>query len=142
MIQMHAVARHLVFHGSVVLLFGLLLGVPYARAIKRNAPPHIVNSWRVAHQSLPIGATLMFSVAAVLPMLTASIRIAWIMAVALIVSAYAFCISTCLAAMTGQRGLGPGGAGLGKVVYLGNLIGACASAIAAGCLVSVAFVSL
>jgi hypothetical protein len=141
-ISMHAAASHLVFHGSVVLLFGLLLGAPYARAIKRNAPPHIVNSWRVAHLSLPIGATLMLSIAGVLPLLSASVRAVWIMAVALIVSAYAFCISTCLAAMTGQRGLQPGGAGLGKLVYLGNLIGACASAIAAACLVAAAFVSL
>ena len=52
-------ARHLAFHGAVVLLFGLLLGAPYARSIKRQAAAHIVNSWRVAHLSLPIGATLL-----------------------------------------------------------------------------------
>jgi hypothetical protein len=61
---MHTAARHLVFHASIVLLFGLLLGVPYARAIRRNSAAHVVNSWRVAHLSLPIGATVMFSVAA------------------------------------------------------------------------------
>jgi hypothetical protein len=139
---MHTAARHLIFHGSIVLLFGLLLGAPYARAIRRNAPAHIVNSWRVAHLSLPLGATLMFSVASVLPLLTASVQVVWLMAAALIVSAYAFCISTCLAAVTGQRGLWPGGTGLGKVVYLGNMIGASASTIAAACLLTAAFASL
>lgn len=59
-------ARHLAFHGSVVLLFGLLCGGPYARAIKRAAPAHIVHAWRVAHASLPIGAILMIAVSAVL----------------------------------------------------------------------------
>lgn len=141
-ISMHAAARHLAFHGSIVLLFGLLLGAPYARAIKRNAAPHIVNSWRVAHQSLPLGATLMLSIAGLLPVLTASVRAAWVIAVALIVSGYAFCVSTWLAAITGQRGLWPGGAGLGKFVYLGNVVGACASVVAAACLVAVTFVSL
>lgn len=37
-------ARHLAFHGTVVLLFGLLCGGPYARAIKKGAPPHIVQA--------------------------------------------------------------------------------------------------
>ena len=59
-------ARHLIFHAAVVLLFGLLLGAPYARAIKRGAAAHVVNSWRVAHLSLPIGATLMLATAPVL----------------------------------------------------------------------------
>jgi hypothetical protein len=36
--MMQTSLRHLAFHGSVVLLFGLLLGGPYARAIKRGAP--------------------------------------------------------------------------------------------------------
>ena len=61
---MHPAARHLVFHGAIVLLFGLLLGAPYAKAIKREAAAHVVNSWRVAHLSLPIGATLMLATAA------------------------------------------------------------------------------
>lgn len=139
---MHTAARHLVFHASIVLLFGLLLGVPYARAIRRNAAGHITNSWRVAHLSLPIGATVMFSVAASFPVLSAPEYMMWFVAATLIVSAYAFCVSTCLAAITGQRGLGSGGVGLGKVVYLGNMIGAFASAMAAVALVIAAFVSL
>ena len=55
-------ARYLVFNGAIVLLIGLLCGAPYGRAVVRQAPPHIVHSWRVAHLSLPIGATLMFEI--------------------------------------------------------------------------------
>ena len=135
-------SRHLVFHGAVVLLFGLLLGAPYARAIKRDAAAHIVNSWRVAHLSLPVGATLMLAVAALLPLLAVAAQVKWIIALALIVSAYGFCVSTPLAAITGQRGLSSGGVGLGKLVYLGNLVGAWGSVVAAVALLYAAFVSL
>jgi hypothetical protein len=139
---MHSAARHLVLHASIILLFGLLLGAPYAKAIKRGAPPNIVNSWRVAHLSLPIGATLMLAVAALLPSMTVPAVLAWIIAIALIVSAYGFGISTPLAALTGERGLSPGGAGLGRLVYFGNWVGAAASAIGAAALVVAAFLSL
>jgi len=102
---MYTAARHLALHGTIVLLFGLLLGGPYAKAIKRGAPVNIVNSWRVAHLSLPIGATLMLAVAALLPSMTVPTALAWVIAVAFIVSAYGFCVSTPLAALTGERGL-------------------------------------
>ena len=139
---MDSSSRHLLFHGAIVLLFGLLLGAPYARAIKREAAAHIVNSWRVAHLSLPIGAILMFAVAAVLPALAVAAAIKWVIALALIVSSYGFCVATPLAAITGQRGLSSGGTGLGKLVYIGNVVGAWASVIAAVGFLYAAFVSL
>jgi hypothetical protein len=139
---MHTASRHLVLHGTIVLLFGLLLGVPYARAIKRNAEAHIVNSWRVAHLSLPIGATLMLAVAALLPSFSVPAQVSWAITVALIISSYGFCISTPLAALTGQRGLSSGSIGFGKLVYLGNMVGAGASIFASVALLYAAFASL
>ena len=139
---MDSSSRHLLFHGAIVLLFGLLLGAPYARAIKREAAAHIVNSWRVAHLSLPIGAVLMFAVAAVLPSFAVAIQVKWMIALALIVSSYGFCVSTPLAAITGQRGLSSGGTGLGRLVYAGNMVGAWGSVIAAVVFLYAAFVSL
>lgn len=135
-------SRHLIFHGAIVLLFGLLLGAPYARAIKAGAATHIVNAWRVAHLSLPMGATLMFAVAALLPSLLVATQVKWTIAVALIGSAYGFCVSTPLAAVTGQRGLSSGGVGLGKLVYLGNMVGAWGSVVASVTLSYAAYVSL
>jgi hypothetical protein len=140
---MHPAARHLVFHGAIVLLFGLLLGAPYAKAIKRDAAAHIVNSWRVAHLSLPIGAALMLATAGVLSSLAVPGWAMWLIAVALIVSAYGFCVSTPLAAISGQRGLSSdGAAGLGRLVYAGNIVGAIASVAGAVALLGAAFVSL
>ncbi len=135
-------ARHLIFHAAVVLLFGLLLGAPYARAIKRGAAAQVVNSWRVAHLSLPIGATLMLATAPLLASLAVAETVKWIIVVTLVVSAYGFCVATPLAAITGERGLASGGKGLGRLVYLGNWIGAVGSVVSAAVFLYAALVSL
>ena len=58
---MEAVARNLVFHGAIVLIIGLMCGMPYGKAINRKASEHTVQAWRIAHLALPIGAILIFS---------------------------------------------------------------------------------
>ncbi|MBC7730739.1 MAG: hypothetical protein H7306_02410 [Bacteriovorax sp.] len=116
-------ARHLAFHGAVVLLFGLLCGGPYARAVNKVAPPHIVPAWRVEHASLPMGAILMISVS-------------------LAASSYAFCLSLPLEAAVGHCGLSSGGPLSARLVYAGNMLGAGASLVGAVALVYASLVSL
>jgi hypothetical protein len=84
----------------------------------------------------------MFSVAALLPWFNVSVQVSWAIAVALIVSSYAFCVSTPLAAITGQRGLSSASSGFGRLVYLGNMVGALSSLVAALALLYAALVSL
>jgi hypothetical protein len=139
---MDSSARHLVFHGSIVLLFGLLCGAPYGRAINRNAPAHIVHAWRVAHASLPIGAILMFAVAALLSSFAVAASVKWFIAITLVVSAYAFCFSLPLAAMVGHRGLSSTGPFAAKLVFAGNVVGSMASLAASAALVYAGYVSL
>ncbi|OOG37203.1 hypothetical protein [Polaromonas sp. A23] len=139
---MNTPARHLIFHGTIVLLFGLLCGGPYASAIKRQAAAHIVHSWRVAHASLPMGATVMLAVGALLSHLAGGAALHWFIAVSLIVSSYAFCFSLPLAALAGHRGLSSGGPLSARLVFAGNLLGAWASGLAAAALVYAAYVSL
>ena len=114
---MDTYSRQLVFHGAVVLLVRLLCGAPYGRAVNRNAPEHIVHSWRVAHGSIPLGAALMFGVAAVLSHLGGGALIKWAVALFFIVSSYAFCFSLPLAAVAGHRGLSARGPVSAKLVY-------------------------
>lgn len=102
-------SRHLIFHGALLLLIALLYGAPYARAIKSGASAQVVNSWRVAHQSITLGSLLMFSIAAVLPTLLVPVGVKWLIATALIISAYAFAVATPLAAITKDRGLASDG---------------------------------
>lgn len=140
--RMDSYARQLVFHGAVVLLVGLLCGAPYGRAVNRNAPEHIVRSWRVAHASIPLGAALMFGVAAVLSHLGGGAFLKWAIALFLIVSSYAFCFSLPLAAVVGHRGLSADGPISAKFVHAGNVIGAVSSLAAAVVLTYAAYVSL
>lgn len=135
-------ARHLSLHAAIVLLIGLACGAPYGRAINRDAPAHTVHAWRVAHASLPIGATLMFAVAALLSSFAVAAAVKWGIAIALIVSSYAFCFSLPLSALVGHRGLSSAGPLSAKLVYAGNLLGAWASMVAALGLVYAGYASL
>ena len=139
---MEPAARHLVFHAAIVLSIGLAYGAPYARAIKSGAPTNVVHSWRVAHLSIPIGATLMFAIAPLLSFFSTPQLLKWLIAGLLGVSAYAFCVALPLAAITGDRGLASGARGLARLVYFGNVVGAWTSMAAAFLLVYAAFVSL
>jgi hypothetical protein len=137
-----AAARQLAFHGAIVLLVGLACGAPYARAINRDAEAKVIQSWRVAHAALPIGATLMFAIAALLSSFQVTAGVRWFIAASLIVSSYAFCVSLPLAALVGHRGLSIGGPASAKFVFVLNMVGAWASIAAALALVYAAFVSL
>jgi hypothetical protein len=135
-------SHHLALHAAIVLLYGVLLGAPYARAINRQAPQQVVHSWRIAHQSLPIAAGLMLAIAGVLPLLTAPTAAVWFVVITLTASTYAFCVSMPLAAITGHRGLTSDGKGLQRLVFYGNLAGAWLSVAACLGLVFVTAASL
>lgn len=139
---MNSSTHHLMFHGSIVLLYGLLCGAPYARAIKRDAPAHVVHSWRVAHASLPMGAILMLAVAALMPLLPEIAALQWTIALTLIVSSYAFVVALTLAPIVGHRGLSSQGPVAAKLVFAGNFIGALVSIVAAVALVFASYLAL
>jgi hypothetical protein len=139
---MEEAARNLVFHGAIVLIIGLMCGMPYGKAINRKASEHTVQAWRLAHLALPIGAILMIAVAAVLTPFMVSTTLKWVIAVSLIASSYAFCFSLLLAPVVGHRGLSARGPLAAKLVYLGNSAGAFFSMLAAVVLLYAGYVSL
>lgn len=139
---MEPIARTLVFHAAVVLIIGLLCGMPYGRAINRKASEQIVHAWRVAHLALPIGAILMLAIAGVLTPLAVTDWMKRIIALSLIFSSYAFCFSLLLAPLVGHRGLSSKGPFAAKLVFLGNTLGAGSSMFAAVALLYAAYVSL
>jgi hypothetical protein len=140
-VHMDTHSKHLLLHGAIVLFFGLLLGAPYAKAIKRDAPAHIVNSWRVAHAALPMGGIMMMVFALVLPVLSVSSTVKWAIAASLIISAYGFSIALPLSAIKGERSL-QRGMGWGQVVYIGNMVGAAGSLISSTLFLLTAIVNL
>ena len=120
-------ARHLLFHGVIILLLGLLAGIPYGRAILKKEQDSLIIAWRVAHSSLSMGAILMFSLVSILPLLSVDLTIKWVIVVLFIVTGYSFTFALYLGPIVGHRGLSYRGPFLAKAVYLGNSTGALAS---------------
>jgi hypothetical protein len=137
-----SLAKQLIFHGSVILLAGLLCGVPFGRAIVRGKPEAIVRAWRVAHASLPMGGILLIALAAAVPQLQLSASLLALMVWAFVVSSYAFAAALPLGAHFGYRGLTAKPPFLNRVVYAGNIVGAIGSLVGAALLVWGAYASL
>ena len=137
-----SLTKQLIFHGSVILLVGLLCGAPYGRAIVRGKPEAMVHAWRLAHLSLPIGGILLFALAAVVPQLHLNASAAALMVWAFVVSGYAFTVVLPLGAHYGQRGLTSEPPFFNRVVYVGNVVGALGSLVGAVLLVWGAYAAL
>jgi hypothetical protein len=135
-------AKQLIFHGSVVLLWGLLCGAPYARALIRARSEVSTNAWRVAHLSLPIAGILLFALAGVVPQLRLSGSVAALMVWSFIASSYAFALALTLGAHYGFRGLSSRPSLLNRVVYAGNMAGAVLSLLGSIVLVWGAYAAL
>jgi hypothetical protein len=135
-------ARYLVFHSALVLVAGLLVGVPLGRAVHRNAPDQIIRAWRLAHDSLTVGPILGLAIAAVLSSFSvgASIK-SWLMWTWALAN-YGFCFSLPLAAVTGQRGHTLDKALSNQLVFAGNILGVGASSVGTAVLLYAAYVSL
>ena len=117
-------AKQLIFHGSVILLVGLLCGAPLGSAVVREKPEETVRAWRVAHSSLLMGGILLLVVASIIGQLQLS---AWALAVmvwAFIAASYGFAVILPLGAHYGHRGLKSEPPFLNHVLYVGNTVGA------------------
>lgn len=115
---------YLVLNATIFMMIGLLCGVPYTKAIKSNAPEAVLWAWRVAHASIPLGAILMWSLAALVPHLGLELKLQWAIAGTLILSGWGFCIALPLGPIVHYRGLAPGSTLGANIVYIGNVIGA------------------
>jgi hypothetical protein len=135
-------ARYLVVHSALVLVAGLLVGVPYGRAVHRNAPDQIIRAWRLAHDSLTVGPILGLAIAAVLSSLSVGGPMKSWLAWAWVVSNYGFCFSLPLAAMVGQRGHTWDKPLSNQFVFVGNMVGLAASSVGSAVLLYAAYVSL
>jgi hypothetical protein len=135
-------ARYLVFHSALVLLAGLLVGVPYGRALQRNAPDQVIRAWRLAHDTLTVGPTLGLAIAAVLSSLNVDAAIKSWLAWAWAVSNYGFCFSLPFGAMVGHRGRTLDKPLSNQLVFVGNMVGLGASSVGTVVLLYAAYLSL
>ncbi len=135
-------ARHILFHGVVVLLVGLLTGVPYGKAILKNTNERLIEAWRIAHVSLPMGAILMLVIAVSFSSLNIPMNLQWTIAILFIISGYAFVGSLTVGPLLGYRGISSRGPFAAKLVFSGNLLGSITSFLGTMVLLYAAWVNL
>jgi hypothetical protein len=135
-------ARYLLFNGVIILLAGLLAGIPYGMAISKKTNQRLIEAWRVTHLSLPVGATLMLAIAAVFPSLSISALFKWWIALFYLISGYGFMLAMLLGPNVGHRGLSPKGPRLAKLVFAGNVIGSIFSLLGTFALLYASWLSL
>ena len=139
---METPARHLLFHGGVVLLIGLLAGFPFGRAIAVGRGEDNIRAWRVAHSALSMGATTMIAVAIILSALAVGPAVKWIVSASYIVCGYGFSIALTLGPVVGHRGITPAPPAANQVVFAGNFLGVVGSLIGTLAFLYAAAVSL
>jgi C4-dicarboxylate transporter len=126
---MKRVQRQILLHGLVIVLVGLLCGVPYGRAITHGWGGEAVRGWRIAHFSLVLGGMWLMVVAAVVHLLVLSSRGMTILVYSAVTSGYAFTVALVVAASGGVRGLEASGPILNIVSFAGNMVASVASLV-------------
>ena len=121
--------KHLIFHGSVILLVGLLCGAPFGRAIVRGEPEATIRAWRAAHSGVTLGGVLLLALAVVVLHLQLSTTAVLVLVWSFIASSYGFALALPLGAYSGYRGLKSEPPLVNRVVYLGNIVGVVGSLV-------------
>ena len=138
----HRQVLRLVFHGLLLVVLGMIVGVPFREAITDDWSPDTVRAWRVAHTSLVGGGTLYLGLAAVGHHLALSRRMAVFAVGSLVFAAWAFAFGFIVGPMVGARGLEPVGPPLHVAIFAVFALGLLVAFIALGVLLWGAFVSM
>jgi cytochrome bd-type quinol oxidase subunit 2 len=106
---MNRTASFLVLHGVIVVLLGLLVGFAYASAITDGWGAEAERAWRTAHLEGLLNGMLVMVLGAAAPRLRLSgAEERWFRLGAL-ATGYGNVVAATLAAVSGSRGLAPGG---------------------------------
>lgn len=117
-------------HGVLLVVLGMLVGLPFASAIISQAGPEVERAWRVAHTSLVGAGTLYVAVAAISHHLILSPRAAAFVSWAFVLSAYAFAFAVVVGPAVGARGLEPTGPPLNFITFALFVVSLLASSVA------------
>ena len=134
--MVETISKLLFFNGSVVLLTGLLSGIPMGLAIIQERGEQKVRAWRVAHSTLIMDGLMLINAGLVVPVLSLGERASWLLVWALVVSAYGFVLALIIGAWKGCRGLTPKPYGMNTILYGGHIVGAFGSLVGVAILIS------
>jgi hypothetical protein len=113
--------RRLVFHGAIVLLAGLLCGIPQASAITGGADPARIHAWQVAHNAIVLAGIMQIAIAGALAVVRDA-RAVRLIVWPLIAAGYGAIVGLGLGAASGYRGLTPDGPPLNLIAFAGNMV--------------------
>lgn len=97
-------SKYLAFHGTIVLLIGLLCGYPYGLAINKK-DEELARAWKLAHGSLVLGGTMSLAIAACMSVIQMTELYKNIVSISFIISGYSFSVSLLLEPIWKVRGL-------------------------------------
>lgn len=121
--------KYLVLHGLIVLLAGVLAGVPFWLVIIRKKGNEVIHGWRVAHSFLCMYGMLMLIVGLLSPHLIIGESIASVLLWSFVTAGYSFAIAFIVGAWKGYRGLTPWPYGLNTFLNVCHIIGISCSII-------------
>src|SRR3954471_18876262 len=117
----------IVFHGAIVLLVGLLCGLPAVTESANEAG----RLWHTAHEALIMIGVLMLALSSVLPALVLERREGVGLVWSLLAMGYGLMTGLVLQGITGTRAFGPTTSPLLMVAFIGNAMGMLGSVLAA-----------
>lgn len=132
----------LLFHGTVILLGGMLTGIPLAVVAGDGSSPEVVHAWVVTHASFASSAILLIAIGAAARHLVLSPRQATLLSWTMLGSVYLLCAGLVFSAITGLRGLTPDGPPLNVVLHVSNAGGVLGALVAGVLLMRGAYASL
>ena len=127
-------ARLLLVHGTIVVLLGLLAGLPYWWTIIRKHSRETSRAWRVAHATVTLTGVLMLAVGLLYGFADLDASLRSLLQVAFILSGYSFAFALTIGALTGRRALLPSANALDVLLFGGHLMGAAGAIVGTGLL--------
>ena len=121
----------MIFHGTVVLLVGLIAGFPFLRGIVTRAEPHRVDAWRAAHTGLCSTGVMTIAMGVAIALWAADGLATTLASWGIVIGGYGIAIAMTLAAASGSRGLVGGGSVSNRVVYVAYMTGVPATLLGA-----------
>ena len=121
----HSDRMRVVFHGALVLLVGLLCGLP---TVLEREPERL---WHTAHESLILIGILLLAMSSVLPVLRLERREARGLVWSLLATGYGLMTGLILQAVTGAHAFGPSRSPVLMLAFVGNAIGMLGSVLTA-----------
>ncbi len=118
----------LVFHGAIVLLIGLLCGVPTVVESTNGAARH----WHTAHEALIMVGVWLLAESSVIPLLRLEAQEMTALVWSLLVLAYGFTTALILAAIVNAEAFAPGDTPASIAAFVAAVIGIFGAVGAAG----------